>query len=176
MLVVALDLDWPVHMALHQQRRCVPAQRERRGIKQRTPRNEFFRLANVRDNRLERLTGAGGHPRQRHGRTHQFEKAAARNRVRPLRRTLGKFAMHHFPELSAAGKFFQAAPEFRTILLLDVRAHLHKIKLVLFAGTNFLAMRLAVLIVVIHQQSVVKVPSLRDSNPHPTLPSAYALG
>ena len=58
--------------------------------------------------------------------------------------------MHHFLEFRAACEFFETAPEFRAVLLLDFGRRGSKVDLVLFAGANFLALGLAVLWIVIH--------------------------
>ena len=42
-----------------------------------------------------------------------FRNPRPRNRVQPLRRTLGKFAMHHLLEVRAARQLFKAAPVLR---------------------------------------------------------------
>jgi hypothetical protein len=58
--------------------------------------------------------------------------------------------VHHFPELSGASEFFQAAPEFRAVFLLDFGAYLYQVEFARVAGTDCLAMRL--LLFVIHER------------------------
>src|SRR5207248_7384437 len=108
------------------------------------------RLAHIRNDRLKRLPRARRHAGKRHGRTHQLEEAAPRDRIQPFRRTFRKFAVHHFLEFRAACEFFESAPEFRAVLLLDFCRRGSKVDLVLFAGANFLALGLAVLWIAIH--------------------------
>ena len=106
--------------------------------------NHFLGLAHVRNDRLERQAHAAGHAGQRHRRAHHFQKAAARNRIDPLGSALGKFAVQRFLERGAAGKFFEAAPVFRTGLFggilrdscFDSLADGVQIQLALLAGAN----------------------------------------
>ena len=141
MLVVAFDLSGTVHMAFDQDRAGVSAQSESRGVEHRPAGNHLFRLAHIRNDRLQRLLGAGGHAGQRQRSAHQLQEAAPRNRIQPLRRALGKLAVHHLLKLGAAGEFFQAAPVFRAFGLGDARAGGLQVELALLAGTNFLAVR-----------------------------------
>ena len=150
MTVIAFDFDRTKLAAGHQQRRGVSAKRECRGIEHGTPWNQSFRLAHIRNDRLKRLPRARRHAGKRHGRTHQLEEAAPRDRIQPFRRTFRKFAVHHFLEFRAACEFFETAPEFRAVLLLDFGRRGSKVDLVLFAGANFLALGLAVLWIAIH--------------------------
>jgi hypothetical protein len=65
--------------------------------------------------------------------------------------------VHHLLKFRLAGEFFQTSPEFGAVLLLNLGCGRREIELFLFARTNFFAMRLAGLWVVIHLRS-----SLRD--------------
>ena len=77
MLVVAFNLGGTIQVALDQNRAGISTQSERRGEKQRPPGDHFFRLLYVRNNRFQRLLGAGGHAGHGQGCAHQLEKAAA---------------------------------------------------------------------------------------------------
>ena len=150
MFVVAFDLRRTIHVAFNQQRSRISAEGESGGVKKRPPGNDIFGLFDVRDDRFEGLAGAGGHARESERRTHQLKKPAPRDGVNPFGSAFRKLAVHHFLEFGLAREFFQAAPEFRRILLLDVRAQLHQIEFVLLAGTNCFFVRLAVLFFVAH--------------------------
>src|SRR5205814_584852 len=148
MFVVALDFGGTIHVAFDQQRSRISAERKSGGVKKRPPGNDIFGLFDIRDDRFEGLAGAGGHACESERRTHQLEKPAARDGVNPFGSAFRKFAVHHFLEFRLAREFFQAAPEFRRVLLLDVGLYLDEIELVLLAGTNRLD--LAVLFFVAH--------------------------
>ena len=146
MLVVAFNLGGTVQVALDQNRAGVSAQSERRGVEQRPPGNHFFGLLHVGNNRFERLLGAGGHAGHGQRCAHQLEEAAARNRIQPLRRALGKFAVQHLLEIGAARQFFEAAPVFRTLGLGRRGAGRIQIERALLAGANVLAAWLSALV------------------------------
>ena len=61
MLVVALDLGRTIQVTLDQQWRGISAECESRGVEHRPAGNDIFRLANIRNDRLEWLFGAGRH-------------------------------------------------------------------------------------------------------------------
>ena len=150
MLVVTFNLGGTIQMALDQNRAGISAQSERRGKKQRPPGHHFFGLLHVGDNRFERLLGAGGHSRHGQGCAHQLEESAARNRIQPLRRALGKFAVQHLLEVGTARQFLEAAPVFRTLGLGQFGTSRIQIERALLAGTDVLAVRLAGLLFHFH--------------------------
>ncbi len=156
MAIIAFNLDRTEFAASDEKRRRVSAKRECGGVEHRPPRNQLFRLANIRNNGFKRLTSAGRHAGERERRTHELQESSPRNRIQPFGRTFGKFAVHHFLEIGTARQFLQASPEFRTILLLDFSGCGGEIELavfqqlVLLAGANLFALRLAVLFFVAH--------------------------
>ena len=76
MPVVAFNFGRAIKMALHQNRAGISAQRECGGEEQRPPGNHFFRLPDIRDDRLQRLLGAGGHAGHGQRRAHQLQESA----------------------------------------------------------------------------------------------------
>ena len=113
MLVVAFDFGGTSEMAFNQHRAGVSTQRHSGRVKPRAAGNDFFRLPDVGDDRLQRQLGATGHAGERQGSAHQLQKSAAGDGVDPFRCALGEFAVQHFLELGRAGEFLQAAPVLR---------------------------------------------------------------
>ncbi len=109
-LRIAFNLGGTIFMRLHQQRDRVSGKRHRRGVKHRLARNQLFRLADVRENLLQRLLGASGKSGKRHRSARQFEEAAARNRINPLGSVARKLTLQHLAEFLAVGELFQGAP------------------------------------------------------------------
>ncbi len=99
-LRIAFNLGRTIFVRFYQQRDRVSGKRHGRGIKHRLARNQFFRLADVREDLLQRLLGASGQSGERHGRACQLEETAARDRINPLGSVAGKFAFQHLAELS----------------------------------------------------------------------------
>ena len=154
MLVVAFNLCRTPEVALDQQRAGVSAERHRRGVELGPAGNHVLGLANVGNDGFERQAHAAGHAGQRHGRAHHFQEAAARDGIDPLGSAFGKFAVQRFLERGAAGKFFEAAPVFRSGFFVggrfDLRAEGVQIQFALLAGANIFALRAAVLFLDLH--------------------------
>ncbi len=77
MLGVALHLGRPAHVTFRKQTVGHAVHRHRGCEEQRAPRNQVFRLANIRHDVLGRLPGAGRHARQCQRRAHHLEEIAA---------------------------------------------------------------------------------------------------
>ncbi len=71
---VPLDFRGPAHVALDEQSRREPGESHRGREEERLARHDLLRLPDVRDDLLVRLSGAGGHTRERERRTHELEE------------------------------------------------------------------------------------------------------
>ena len=145
MLLVAFDLRRAVHVAFDQHRGRIATEFECSRVKQRTSGNEFLRLPDVGNDWLNRLLGACGHSRQRHGGTEELYEVAPRNFGQPLGCALGKLAVHLLLELRIVVEFLQAAPEHGSCSYAVARLDLHQLIFLVLAGTNFLAVRLVLI-------------------------------
>ena len=117
MLLVAFNLGRASEVALHQKRTGVSAERHRGGVIHGTARNDFFRLAHVRNDCFERKLDASSHPGEPQRRAHDLEESAAGNGVEPFGSALRKFAMQGVLKVLASGELFERAPVFRAGLL-----------------------------------------------------------
>ena len=79
MLIVAFNFRGASQVAFHQHRAGIAAEGDGGGIKHRTARDHFLRLAYVGNNGLKRQTHAAGHASQAQRCAHYLEKAAARD-------------------------------------------------------------------------------------------------
>jgi hypothetical protein len=107
---VALDLRGPAHVAFDQDGLRDAAERDCAREEQRAAGDDVLGLADVGDDRLERLPGAGAHAGQRERCAHQLEELAPALRVVPLRGLLGELAVQVFAELGGVGQFAETAP------------------------------------------------------------------
>ena len=109
---IALDLRRTALVALDENAGGQPRQRHGRGEVQRLARHHRFRLPNVGHDLLarSRLCRAAVQPRQGQRRAHQQEEAPPRDRIGPLRRLIGEFAVDHLLELGRVQELLQAAP------------------------------------------------------------------
>ncbi len=80
----------------------VSAQREGGRVELWASGYDVFRLADVRNDLLDRHLGAARHARHGERRAHQLQKAAAREPIEPLRCAFGEFAVHHLAEFGAS--------------------------------------------------------------------------
>ncbi len=151
----------------------IAAERHRRGIEHGASGNDFFRLADVRNDGFERKLDAAGHAGESHGRSHDFHEAAAGDGIDPLGRAFGKLAVQGFLESGIAGEFFEAAPVFGAVVGIvggggvEFGANGFEIQFAFLTGANVFALRsrlsgfdLVVHFHPIHPNGIV--PSLRD--------------
>jgi hypothetical protein len=129
-LRVALQLCRTAHVVLGEQRISVTAHRHGRRKEHRTSRNEFFRLANVRDQFLRGLPGAGTHAGQSQRRAHQFQERSAARRVAELRRLNRELAVQVVVEFWRVSQLFEAAPigfAFEASQTISNRGEIHRV-------------------------------------------------
>ena len=127
MIGIAFDLGRTAFVAFDEQARGDAAERHRGREEQRLAGDFFFRLAHVRNDQFLRLHRARGDAGERHRRAHQFQEAAAADRIEPLGRVARELAVQVVLELGRAGDFVEAAPHLRRARLLQLRAHGAKI-------------------------------------------------
>src|SRR6185503_8522689 len=112
---IALDLRRPAHVVFSQNRVAEPALGHGGREKQGTARNDVLGLADVRDDVLFGLAGAGTHTGQRKGSAHQAQKVAATRWILEFRGLRREFALNVLPELRRVSQFFEAAPVFAAL-------------------------------------------------------------
>jgi hypothetical protein len=111
---VALDLRRPPFVAFDKQPGCRTAERHRRREEQRHARNQFFGLADVRDDLLGRLARACRDAGERHRGAHQLEERPARDWVGDCLDLRRKLVVKMFLKSGILCAFFQRAPKPRT--------------------------------------------------------------
>ena len=111
MIGIALHLRRPSFVTLDQQALRLAAERHRRGKKERPTRNFLLRLTYVGNNQLFGLRRArASDTGERERRAHQFQEAAATDRVDPLGGVFWKLAMQVLLKLGGLGDFLEALP------------------------------------------------------------------
>src|SRR5690348_12969214 len=103
MLRISLDLRRTAFVAARQHWNRIRAERERRRIELRTPKNDPFRLSYVRDDGLRRHLRTAAQASQGERGAHQLQEFAPGNVVAdPLGSLARKFAMEHLLEFFRA--------------------------------------------------------------------------
>ncbi len=126
MLRIALHLDRPERIRLHQHRNRARRERIRRRKVHRLAQNQILRLLDIRKDRLIRLLRATRQPSQRQRRAHHLQKAAPAHRIDPLARTRlpRKLLAHQLVERRRLGQLIQVLPEAPPRLAVQLRADL----------------------------------------------------
>ena len=112
MFGIAFDFRRPSFVAAHEQRRRNTAQGEGCRKEQPFPRDEFFRLADVRNNVFGRLNDATTQARERQRRAHDLQERSAFDRVIPFVGGVRKLATHELFDDRRVGEIFERAPVF----------------------------------------------------------------
>ena len=125
---VAFNLGGPAFVRLDEQTQARSAERHGRRVEERLARDDLLRLPNVGNNPLVRLPGAGGDPGQGKRGAHQLEEAPASDRIQPLRRMRGKFAVQERFEFRCLRQCFEAAPVLTPARALEAGAERRDIR------------------------------------------------
>ena len=91
---------------------ATPPRRERGRKEQSFTRNEFFRLANVRNNLLRRLDDATTQAGERERRAHDLQERSALDRVIPFVGGVRELASHELFDDWRIREIFERAPVF----------------------------------------------------------------
>src|SRR4051794_21271601 len=110
MLGIPIQLNGMPLVTFRQEPVGVTAQCHRRRVKERFAWYQAARLLHVWKDFERWLFGAGGQTGQRQRGRRHFQKASPVEPIPPLSRSCRKLAPEHFTKLSAARRFFEAAP------------------------------------------------------------------
>ena len=126
MLRIAIHLDRPERIRLHQHRNRARRERIRRRKVHRLAQHQVLRLLDVRIDRLIRLLGATREPSQRQRRAHHLQKSAPADRIDPLARARlpRKLLAHQLVERRRLRQLIQILPEAPPRLAVQLRADL----------------------------------------------------
>ncbi len=133
-LGISIDLGRTAFMTLDDHRSGISAERHRGSKEERLAQHDLFRLANVGNNRFERLLDAGRKTGERHRGAHQLQEIATRSTFGQHRGVTRELAMQHLFKAVGLGQFFQAPPVLWPAFgARKFRSHLSEFQ---FAGTD----------------------------------------
>ena len=121
---IAVHLDRPERVRLHQHRDRARRERKRRRKIHRLAQDQILRRLHVRKDRLVRLLGASGQPGQRQRSSHHLQEAAPAHRIHPLACLPRKLPLQHLVKSRRLRQLVQVLPEALAVLALELRAHL----------------------------------------------------
>ena len=102
MVGIAVHLDRPERVRLHQHRNRARGERMRRRKIHRLAQDQVLGRLHVGEDRLVRLLGASGQPGQRQRRAHHLQEAAPADRIHPLTGLPRELALQHLVECRAS--------------------------------------------------------------------------
>ncbi len=126
MVRIAVHLDRPERVRLHQHRDRARRKRVRRRKIHRLAQDQILGRLHIRKDRLIRLLGAPGEPGQSQRGAHHLQEAAPADRIHPLARAClpRELLFQHLVEARRLRQFVQVLPEALARLALQLRAHL----------------------------------------------------
>ena len=128
MLRIALDLRGATQVALDQDPRRRPGERDGAGVVERAAGDEFLRLAHVREDLFSRLNRAVLQPAEGERGCRQLQEVPPADRVGPRGYLFGEFALHELLELRRRRQLVEAAPVLLAAAVRQARAQLRELE------------------------------------------------